>query len=199
MAEGDIYCWLNSDDLYADPDVFQKVSYYFESEPHIKLLFGDGIFISKTGEQIGVHHVDNINLKRLLYLDYHILQPSTFFSADIFADKDLDAMLDCAFDADFFIRRLKHGDPYKKVNDLFGAFRYYDENKTIALKEKKYKESMEITRRYSNNPFFYAVSAFYRKAEILLHPAVHIKKGFKFKLFALIRRICYFLVTGKFK
>ncbi len=197
-SDGSIFCWLNSDDYYAHEDVLERVTYYFESDPKLQLLFGDGIFVSRNGEQLGVHHVDDIDLYELLYLDYHILQPSTFFTKEIYEDRFLDNRFTCAYDAHFFIRLLKNDVGYKKVDDVFGVYRYYEANRTISLSKKKYKESMEIAWEYSKNVYFYAISAAYRKAENILHPVVVTKRGLKYKLFVLIRRICYFLITGKF-
>lgn len=197
LACGDIYCWLNSDDIYIHPGVFQKVVDYFAEEPGIELLSGDGIYISKTGQQTGVHRVAKINLKELLFLDYHILQPSTFFSKTIYNEKHLDEQYICTFDAFFFIHHIKNGVMLKKVDDLFSAFRYYDEIKTIALREKRYREYLTIARKHSRNIFFMAVSAVYRKAEIHLHPYSNVKKGFKYKLFVIIRRLSYLIITGR--
>ncbi|HLP48795.1 MAG TPA: glycosyltransferase [Candidatus Kapabacteria bacterium] len=197
LAGGDIYGWLNSDDIYIHPGVFRKVMAYFAAEPGLELLCGDGIFISKTGQETGIHRVAQINLKELLFLDYHILQPSSFFSKTIYHEKQLDEQYICAFDALFFIHHLSNGVLYKKVADRFSAFRYYEEIKTIALRKRKNREFLDIDRKYSNNIFFIAVSAFYRKAETLLHPFSNVKKGFKYKLFVLIRRLSYLLITGK--
>lgn len=197
MAQGDIFCWLNSDDIYCRPDVLQKVVDYFSAQPELALLFGDGIFISKTGERLGVHQVKRIDLQELLYLDYHILQPASFFRADIYCEKDLNSRLHCAFDADFFIRHLTKGVVYRKVDDRFAAFRYYPENKTISMSKRKCRESLMIARRYSKNRVYYIIAVFYRHAELWLRPFIHAEKGIKFRLFVAIRRLCYFLVTGK--
>ncbi len=199
MAKGDIFCWLNSDDMYCRSDVLQRVATYFDAQPGLGLLFGDGIFISRTGEHLGVHHVNRIDLKQLLYLDYHILQPASFFRADIYCEKNLDSRLQCAFDADFFIRHLTEGMVYRKVDDGFAAFRYYLENKTISMSKIKCRESLMIARRYSKNRVYYIIAVFYRHAELWLHPVLQVKKGIKFRLFVAIRRICYFLVTGQYK
>ncbi len=199
LAQGDIYCWLNSDDIYTHPGVLQKVVDYFTEEPDLKILCGDGIFISTTGQETGVYQAAKINLKELLFLDYHILQPSTFFSKAIYDVKHLDEQYICAFDAAFFIHHLKNWVYYKKVDDRFSAFRYYEDIKTIALRNKKYREFLSIARKYSRNFFFIAVSTVYRKAETLLHPFSNVKKGVKYKLFVIIRRLSYLLVTGKWR
>jgi glycosyltransferase involved in cell wall biosynthesis len=198
MARGDIYCWLNSDDIYAHPDVLQKVFSHFKKEPGLKLLFGDGPFISKTGKETGLHHVDKINLTELLYLDYHILQPSSFFHKNIYNETYLDEQLTCAFDANFFICMLFKGVNYKKVNDIFAAFRLYEETKTLRLTKTRYKELIKIAGRYSKNRYFLMVSTIYRTIQAIYETRFKKKKPFVW-IWIIVRRICYKLVTGKWK
>jgi glycosyltransferase involved in cell wall biosynthesis len=195
MAKGDIYCWLNSDDIYVDPGVLQKVCTYFDRDPELELLSGDGPFISKTGEKIKLHHVENIDFKELLYLDYHILQPSTFFHKDIYDETLLDEGFTCAFDANFFISLLYKGVNYKKVNDHFAAFRLYKDIKTLRLTKTRCKEQIEITGKYSKNRFFLTLSTIYRRVQAIYEPRFKKKKPFVW-FWIIIRRTCYKLITG---
>ncbi len=196
MARGDIYCWLNSDDIYVDPDVLQNVCSYFDREPDLELLLGDGPFISKTGETIRLHHVENIDLKELLYLDYHILQPSTFFHKDIYDETLLDEQFTCAFDANFFIAVLYRGVNYKKVTGQFAAFRLYKEIKTLKLTKTRCKEQIKIAGKYSENRFFLTLSTIYRRIQAIYEPRFKKKKPFVW-FWIMVRRICYKLITGK--
>jgi glycosyltransferase involved in cell wall biosynthesis len=198
MAKGDIYCWLNSDDIYVNSDVLQKVCAYFDQDPDLELLLGDGPFISKAGEELKLHHVDRINLKELIYLDYHILQPSSFFRRDIYNETQLDEKLTCTFDADFFIGMLYNGLKYKKVNDRFAAFRLYQKTKTLRLTKTRCNEQIQITRRYSNNRSLTIISFIYRKIQALYEARFKKKKPFVW-FWIITRRICYKLITGKWK
>jgi glycosyltransferase involved in cell wall biosynthesis len=198
LARGDIYCWLNSDDIYVNQDALQKVCAYFDREPDLELLAGDGSFISKTGKKMKLHHVGRINLKELIYLDYHILQPSSFFHKDIYNEIYLDEQFTCAFDANFFICMLNNGVNYKKVNDIFAAFRLYEENKTLRLSKTRYKEQIEITRKYSKNRYFMTVSIIYRTIQRIYESRFKKKKPFVW-FWIIVKRICYKLVTGKWK
>jgi glycosyltransferase involved in cell wall biosynthesis len=198
MAKGDIYCWLNSDDIYANPEVLQGVCTYFDQDPGLELLLGDGPFISKAGEKLKLHHVDRINLKELIYLDYHILQPSCFFRKNIYDENLLDERFTCAFDANFFIGMISNGVNYKKVNNIFAAFRLYNEIKTLKLLKRRYKEQIQITREYSKNRCLMIISFIYRKIQGLYEARFKKKKPFVW-LWIIVRRICYKLVTGKWK
>lgn len=197
MAKGDIYYWLNSDDILVHNRVFQKVCDLFNSDPALKLLIGDGPFISKEGIEIGMHHVDRINLKELLYLDYHILQPSTFFRKDVYQEKNLKEQYTCVFDADFFIHMLYDRVNYKKINDYFGAFRLYREIKTLGLSKRRYSEQKKISLTYSKNIFFFLISNVYRYFEIVLKPRYSGKSRFFDFIFVVLKKISYKIITGK--
>lgn len=211
-AAGGIYCWLNSDDFYLDNNVFERVHDYFSAEPGLEILFGDGEFVSEAGEVTGHHYVNKINFNELVFLDYHILQPASFFRRDIYRGEHLDEEYTCAFDADFFIRQLADGHVYKKVTDRFAAFRFYSQNKTNALRSHRYREAMQIAAKYSVNPgstaaagnkpvrkYYYTVSRLYRRFEMKYRGAKQSGGPMRSKLFHLTRRCAYRLVTGKWK
>ena len=101
------------------------------------MLFGDGILVSRQGEPFGPHHVDSIDLRELVLLDYHILQPASFFRRSSFSPGDLNETYVCAFDADFFIGKISRGEKYSKVAKPFAAFRLHDASKTVAMQEQK--------------------------------------------------------------
>ena len=198
LAKGDIYSWLNSDDIYINAGVLHKVCNYFNEDPSLELLSGDGPFISRTGEEMKLHHVDRIDLKELLYLDYHILQPSSFFHKNIYRENLLDEKFTCAFDADFFIGLLYKGVNYKKVNDRLAAFRLYKETKTLTSIKTRCNEQIQIARKYSDNRFSLAVSTIYRKVQRIYETWFKKKKPFVW-FWIIIRRICYKLITGRWK
>lgn len=195
LAEGDILGWLNSDDIFLNEKVFQSVLSFFLSDKALGLLTSDGLLIDASGKQIGVHHVSKINLKELLFLDYHILQPSTFFKREVYQDKDLNEEYLCAFDADFFIGLIKRGIKYRKIDELFSGFRIYPQIKTLALSNKRYREAFRISLKYSGNIFYLLVGAVYRYFEIILKQKI--KRQYFNKCFAFIQKGAYLLVTGK--
>ena len=46
-ATGDIYCWLNSDDLF-EPNTLQEVAEYFAANPEVQFVYGDSRWINAT-------------------------------------------------------------------------------------------------------------------------------------------------------
>jgi glycosyltransferase involved in cell wall biosynthesis len=196
IATGDIGGWLNSDDIYHDTKVFERVLGEFNTDDSLMILTGDGPFIDKEGREFGLHHVDRLNLAELIYLDYHILQPATFLKKAVYKEEGLDESFNYCFDAEFFIRLIGKGYKYRKINDSLACFRFYPETKTLSGLGKRYKESLKISRMYGKNIYFYAVSAIYKYFEIVLqnkYPATDFIK----KATEAFRALSYKVVTGR--
>lgn len=195
QATGEIFGWLNSDDVLLGADALRKVAGNFAAQPDLDLFTADGNFIDAGGKTLGVHHVDQIVFKELLYLDYHILQPSTFFRKRVYLEERLRLDYVCAFDADFFIGLINDGAHYLKTDDVLSGFRIYPEIKTLALGGRRYREQLSIALRYGGNFAFWVVSAIYRYCEIVLRHRW--RSAFFGRIFGLMQRMAYLAVTGK--
>jgi glycosyltransferase involved in cell wall biosynthesis len=195
-ARGDIFCWLNSDDIYYNQSVFSKVVSLFRGNDTLDMLTADGYFIDEKGGQLGLHHVDRLNMKELLFLDYHILQPATFFRSRIYTPARLDMGYTCAFDADFFIGLLRSGVRCLKTDDVYACFRIYPDIKTNSLAALRYKEQMRIAWKYSKNIAYYLISAWYRFVEIVLRKRYG-QRPWYLTLYKTVYKISYRLIAGK--
>ncbi len=194
-ARGEIAGWLNSDDIYYDSRVFEKVMKEFMEDGELKMVTGDGLFIDRGGKEIGPHCVDRIDFNELLYLDYHILQPATFVVKSIYKGERLDRSYDYCFDAEYFIRLINKGCKYKKLGSSLACFRFYPEIKTLSGLGKRYSESLRISRVYGRNTLYYIISAFYKYWAIVLvnkYPSGLIRKAT-----ALFRILAYNIISGK--
>ena len=196
IAQGDIASWLNSDDVLHDPMVLERVSMEFRNNPQLDMLTADGLLIDRQGQKFGVHQVDTINFDELLYLDYHILQPATFISRNVYTNERLDRTYNYCFDAEYFIRLIAKGYRYKKANDRYACFRLYAETKTLSGLEKRYKESMEISRRYGKKRHISFISAIYKYFDIVLQNKYH-DNIFIHTFTNLLRVISYQVITHK--
>ncbi|MFZ6034768.1 MAG: glycosyltransferase [Patescibacteria group bacterium] len=195
-SKGDILCWLNSDDFYIGNGVFDKVFKYFNGDRGLKMLTTDGIFVDKEGQKTGIHHVSRINVKELLYLDYHILQPSTFIKKEIYNEKYLNEKYVVAFDGDFFTHLILNGHKFRKTNDVLSAFRFYSENKTLGLAKKALFEEMWISWTYSKNAYLFMISFLYRYFEKVLNPKIGGNRIFAY-LYAKVRSISYRIIINQ--
>lgn len=194
MANGDIGAWLNSDDVYFNDEVFDTVARYFNSED-IDLLIGSGILIDREGNFIDNYQTEKIDIKELIFLDYHILQPSAFLRLRYFKENSFDKNLYYTFDVEFFIRLLTQGIKYKKVNDKLSCFRIYPETKTMSGFKKRYKEFISIEKRFSNDKILTSISRIYKYISEVI--------GYKYQRYLflrhfinIIKNIAYKLIIG---
>lgn len=194
-AIGDIYCWLNSDDFYLNNKVFERVTNYFSKDKKLEIITGDGIQVDKQGNKIGDIVVSNINYKENLFLDYHILQPSTFIVKKIYKTKYLQTKYVVAFDVFFYLSLLNNKANFLKVNEKFSAYRFYPEIKTLSLNKKRFIEQTLISTIFSKNIFFIFVGFIYHYFEIVL--VRKYKNKFFYFFFIVLKKICYLIITGK--
>lgn len=192
---GNILCWLNSDDILHGHNSLEKVTQIFSNNSKIKIVFGDGHIIDEKGKRTGTWKVNKINYLENLYLDYHILQPSSFIKKSIYTSNLLQEKYICALDAYYFITLINRGHQFYKTNEILSEYRMYPEIKTISLKKKRYWEQFEIARRYSNNIFYLLISFVYRYFEIILKPKISNKLFQSF--FSQFRKFSYLIITGK--
>jgi glycosyltransferase involved in cell wall biosynthesis len=106
-ATGEIFGWLNSDDLYL-PGTLRKVGEYFMAHPDCHFLTGDGeIFDAATGRPEHYIRAKDYSFSDLLrfYDDRYLPQPSVFFSREAFKRSGgLDAGLYYTMDLDLWLR-----------------------------------------------------------------------------------------------
>lgn len=194
-ANGSVASWLNSDDVFTGPRVLERILREFSADPSLGVVTGDGLFIDRKGRPFGEHRVDVLDFTELVYLDYHILQPATFVSRRVYQNERLDGSYDCCFDAEYFIRLLCRGVKFKKLSENLANFRIYPEIKTIANAEKRYRESLRISREYGKSFSSYVVSVIYKYFIIVLNNRY--SSPFIKRITGLLRILSYRLVVGR--
>jgi glycosyltransferase involved in cell wall biosynthesis len=150
MAKGEILGWINSDDTY-NPGALNTVVGRFSKNPEIVMVYGDAYFIDRDGNVMWRYPTEQFRLKRLADTCF-ICQPTVFMRAEVFNENGmLDTNLHTCLDYDYWIRIGKHY-PANRITYLKGAYlansRMYDENKTISMRKKVYKEVMETQKKY---------------------------------------------------
>jgi glycosyltransferase involved in cell wall biosynthesis len=147
-ASGDIFSWLNSDDLYA-PGALHEVTQLLSDqidEPIICYgaceLFWDG---TERREIRPAVPFDRARLEIVDFLD----QPSVFWTRAAWEKVGpLDDALHYAFDWDWFMRAAKTC-RFISVNRLFSRYRIHKEHKSGSGGKDRWKEMVEVVRRYS--------------------------------------------------
>lgn len=146
-ATGDIYCWLNSDDLFG-PGTLHEVAEYFASNPEVRFVYGDSLWIDRDGATIKPKLEHGWN--RFVWLHDHnfVAQASTFWRADLYrAVGGLDRSFDLAMDADLWARFSEQTSP-RHVRRYWSSMRFYPEQKNTRMREASHVEMRRIRDRY---------------------------------------------------
>jgi glycosyltransferase involved in cell wall biosynthesis len=147
-ATGDIFGWLNSDDLYA-PGALQEVAQllsYQVDEPIICYgaceIFWEG---TNRREVRPVVPFDRLKLEIVDFLD----QPSVFWTRAAWEKAGpLDATLHYAFDWDWFLRAAKTC-RFISVDRVLSRYRFHGQHKSGCGGQERWKELIEVVRRHS--------------------------------------------------
>jgi glycosyltransferase involved in cell wall biosynthesis len=104
LAKGDIIAYLNADDTYL-PNAIETAIHFFEKNPKIYMLYGDGITTDENGKNPRPFHCGEFIFKDLVFCKCNIFQPSVFLRKEIFDTiGDVDVKLHLAMDLDYWLR-----------------------------------------------------------------------------------------------
>jgi len=152
MAEGEIFAWLNSDDIYL-PGTLQTVAGFFRDQPETGLLYGDAHYCNIEGTIIGRYRTEDFNFDKLAWFNF-ICQPAAFLRKDAFeAVGGLDESLHFAMDYDLWIRIGKRF-PCRYLPLYLSTYRLHEASKTI--NDKSLIDNAEEGLRVAMNHFGWA-------------------------------------------
>jgi glycosyltransferase involved in cell wall biosynthesis len=169
LANGNIVCWLNSDDYYAHNNVIEKIVGIFSEKQDIDVIFGNGYCCDKLGN---ISHPHMINTKHVTmkYLNIlcPILQPSSFWRKNDFR---LHNEYTYGFDWILFREMFMEGLKFHYFNEHLSVYRMYENNKTGADSWKRRKELYCVVRKnigkYNLITFgFFMIYLFYRVSQV---------------------------------
>ncbi len=160
LATGDIIGWINSDDLYADEDVFKRVVTVFHKFPSTDFIYSNCKIVDEFGNIKKLDKTCNFN-KIILKYHYLIPQPTIFFRRKVI-DKGfyIETSLHRCMDYDFFNRIYREFN-FKYIDDYFAKFRHHKAQKSVYKKNeytkkelKYYKEEMK--QSFKNSYGYYS-------------------------------------------
>ena len=172
-ATGEIFCWLNSDDIF-ELGVFRKIENLFR-EGNETIFYGNCKWILEDGS-FHPHPCkgDRSFLQILMYWKYHTLpQCSVFMRRSIFKEIGyLNPIYDLAFDYDFWLRCTRITKRIKYYNIDFSYYRLHKEAKTVKNHSRGLCSLRKISRKYLREipfyqKFFYFFSERFSKSEYL--------------------------------
>jgi glycosyltransferase involved in cell wall biosynthesis len=162
LAEGDILCWLNSDDVFT-PHAIRIAVDAFEQHPDAGFVYGRGWNIDERGDVFRDAGVLAFDLWKLIHQRNFIQQPSCFFRRSLldavgFLDEDLHYVMDWDQWIRFSTHKALHVDEYLSCN------RTYRGNKTQSGRWRRWKEIRGMIRRYTPAPWPPVVTLYFLEA-----------------------------------
>jgi glycosyltransferase involved in cell wall biosynthesis len=158
FCTGEIYAWLNSDDVYAK-DIFQEVADLFTQFPETDVLNGELNVINEQSEWIALWPRRKMTNRQWLHYPQTIGQPSTFFSSRIYHKVGgVNAAYQYAMDYDLFLRFALADAVFRYSDNAYANFRAHGQSKTMSLPYKFWREEIKVFYEQSNKKWF---SGFY--------------------------------------
>ena len=150
IATGDIFGWLNSDDLYM-PNVFNNII-SLKPKSSDFLIFGEAIHFRANINSISSFgsNVYNSFSTNSLNLAESFIQPSTFWSKSVWIKYGpLKKNLFYTFDWDFFLTLFKYNVEFVYSNKIISLYRLHDKQKTQKFNFIRFNEIYKII--FDNN------------------------------------------------
>ena len=144
-ATGDIVGWLNSDDVYFDTGVLERVVRYFEAYD-ADVIYGDVGVIDGNSDVLKLFVVPEFDYGRLLRGCF-IEQPALFFRDHVLREHRLDTNLDIVMDYEFWLRLAREFE-FRHVPDVLAGDRNHSKRKILDRREELTREAMAVRRKY---------------------------------------------------
>jgi glycosyltransferase involved in cell wall biosynthesis len=145
-ARGDIFAWLNSDDVWM-PGAVESAMQVLEAHPDLGLVYGDADYIDEDDHVIGKFPAAQTDYRMLRQGYVHIPQQAAFFRGDLWRSLGpLDNSLFFAMDYDLWIRIAAHA-KLQYVPQTWAGFRLHRDAKTITSDERCWPEMLRIHYR----------------------------------------------------
>jgi glycosyltransferase involved in cell wall biosynthesis len=150
LSNGDVQCWLNSDDVFIARDAFGRVVNLMENYPQMDCLSMGGYYIDGDG-----HFTHRILLQthplltqRDLALRLGIVQPATFWRRKVFQTLGFDRSLRFSFDSDFFLLAAKRFNFVLDQNEMIAGYRLHEANLSLGVKPERIAELALLSKKH---------------------------------------------------
>jgi glycosyltransferase involved in cell wall biosynthesis len=128
MATGEIYCWLNSDDIFL-PNVLTYIGMQFVRSTKVDVVYGNRLLINSGGEITGSHAWPYVLTRHHWYLGQPLAQECCFWRREIYEKVGgVDREKFFIMDYDLFYRMWLVG-KFAKTKRFLGCLRIHDKSK----------------------------------------------------------------------
>lgn len=129
-ASGDIYGYLNSDDILY-PNALQKIVKLFRKNPRIDVFSGNGYLIDKDSIILRRLYSDKFDLKSYAYRGCITIQPSSFFRASAYKKTSgFNIENTTNWDGELFVDLGLAGAKFCNLSDFLSGYRIHDQSIT---------------------------------------------------------------------
>ena len=151
-VHGEIWTWLNSDDLL-EPGVLRRVADVFAEDPEAGVVYGDCVYVGQDGETV-IEKFPGEPYSRLRHLAHRfIAQPSCFFRTSMVPPAVREDLHYC-MDYDLWLKLADRGVKFHYVPEVFSRYRLHDASKSVGALVALHAEILEKIYRpiLRNNP-----------------------------------------------
>lgn len=144
-ATGEVFNWLNSDDVYL-PNTLLSVGHYFINRD-LNVLCGREYLFYPNGEKVLTDGTTIFESLEATIAEGHIQQPPTFFRLPVVKQLGgVDSLLHFCMDAELWVNYLAHFglDGIQKVDLITNLFRMHDAAKTSNLTSVYFRDKFNI-------------------------------------------------------
>lgn len=178
-ATGQIYGWLNSDDIYAK-NSFNEAVKAFNDNPEKLVVFGDYLNIDEHSNLINREFAFDFSLNQFIYEGFHLNAQSMFWRESLHKEfKEFDESLHRTMDYDMILRfgLIASDRKFLRLDKVMGCFRRHPEQKTIGLDEKVINEHKRIAENNNLSLKYTGIGKLYRLKNRFRRLRWYIKRG----------------------
>ena len=129
-ATGDIFGFLNSDDLLVDGSL-RRVAEYFETNPDVGLAMGNGHIVDIEGRVVRPVKARRFTVDRYFYGGTQFLQQSTFFRREAYLNSPgFDVRNRTCWDGELFVSMVQRGTKVGYIDADLSKFRIHNHSIT---------------------------------------------------------------------
>jgi len=144
LGSGEIFGFLNADDLYLPGAVSAAVRHLADSDA--AAVYGEAWWIDEAGKRISPYPVKDFD-RAVLERECFICQPASFFRHKDFENAGgLDPAFNLTFDYDLWLRLTRTG-RLLRIPDLLAESRMHKSNKTLGQRDAVFRETFRVLKR----------------------------------------------------
>ena len=179
LARGDIFGFLNSDDIFY-PDALSTVQAYFEEHPDIDVVSGHSFIIDAHDRKLRRMFSDKYDLRAVAYRSCYLVQAATFFRRNRFLKTHgFNIQNKLSWDGELWVELALAGARFAVIEKMLAGYRVYPGSLTAAGANERwaayadaiFKKIMRRSRKNRDR----LIGVAYRVRRSILNPRAYIE------------------------